>query len=198
MSRSFTPTDYAGEALPYNDGVSRAGGDIFQLADGNPAYVDGLQTNVAGQEYAAIREAIGDVPCASAVVASAGDEAYWDTSAKTLKVADAQNGAPANCIYAGLFGQDKADGETTAQLLLGFEAEERHIKAVYTSGTWAVKTGFASLITYEVTINRAGVQLATNPTLSVSGGTLTIADTASGYGRQADDIAMITVTGLGI
>lgn len=65
-------------------------------------------------------------------------------------------------------------------------------KSVYASSTWTIDTGKPTAVGFTVQIVRADVLLATNPTVTLSNGVLSIASTGGGYTLGAGDVAYWT------
>lgn len=124
---------------------------FVQAPSGKAGFVDQPFAAAVGQPVTIRTDGVGSLPCASAILADAGDEAWWDSTNDTIVKSPVTPG-----WRAGVFRQEKIDGQTQALVALNSPRPDPGVitkTADYTltdaeSGACVTNTGASGTITY--------------------------------------------------
>ena len=168
---------------------------FVRLANGVIGFVDSISNLSSGDQVTYLTSGVVEAACATGVTASIGATAWWDSDNSTIVAT-----APATGFIVGTFNKAKVSGELNALIALNvthktFGMSYTVVAGDDTANSVALVTGLGTIEMVHVGVRRSNVQLATNPTVTISGGTVTIGDTGGGYTLTTGDILLLTVTG---
>lgn len=167
---------------------------IVQLGDGRVGLLQGCQDVASGGVAAYITSGVVEVAKANGVTGSKGAVVYLDTDSTPTLVTS----PPTTGFVIGVLHEDLVSANLHG--LVRLNQLPRTTQFVHTVGaspstSVAIKTGFASLTAVSVQIRRSNRIILTSYDITVSGGTVTIANVSSNYTLTEGDVITLTVTG---
>lgn len=175
-------------------GAALEANQVVQLSDGRVGVVLGAQAVASGDPVAYLVDGVVEVAKANGVTGSKGAVVYLDTDSTPTLVTS----PPTTGFVIGVLHEDLVSANLHG--LVRLNQLPRTTQFVHTVGaspstSVAIKTGLASLTAVSVQIRRSNRIILTSYDITVSGGTVTIANVSSNYTLTEGDVITLTVTG---
>lgn len=129
-------------------GAALVPGQVMSAFGGFAGVVQGTQNIASGEPAVLALEGKFEIDCATGTTASAGDDAYYNTSTKLVVTA-----AGANVIWIGTFAHAKTSGQLKATIMLNLRSSVSAGWIPPVAQNAMTAAGAVSVATYYTTVN---------------------------------------------